>query len=192
MAGGAHVSKQGRGPIRIVVMGVSGSGKTTVASALAEKLCVPFIEGDQLHPQSNIDKMSAGRPLDDADRWPWLDAVADALSDASGGAIVTCSALKKAYRDRLRNRAGKALAFVYLDADPKLLRARMTSRRHHFMPASLLDSQLATLEVPSGEPDVLWQGADAPPREIVAAIVAWLDRKLSPNSPSRRPRPSTE
>ena len=161
----------------IVVMGVSGCGKTSVAEGLAAALGAAFIEGDSLHPAENVEKMSKGIPLDDGDRWPWLDtigrAMADGLDDGKS-VVVSCSALKKAYRDRLRRAAGGALAFVFLKGSRALLTARMEARRNHFMPASLLDSQLATLEDPSGEPGVVTVDIDVSIQEIVATALSGL------------------
>ncbi len=155
----------------IVVMGVSGCGKTSVAEGLAAVLPAAFIEGDSLHPAANVEKMSRGIPLDDEDRWPWLDtigrAMAETLSDGKS-VVVSCSALKKAYRDRLRMAAGGTLAFVFLRGSRDLLMTRMAARRDHFMPVSLLDSQLATLEDPSGEPGVVTVDIDATVEAIVA------------------------
>ncbi len=129
----------------IVVMGVSGSGKTTVGTALAETLGVEYAEADRFHPQANIDKMSSGIPLTDEDRQPWLEAIAGWIRDhqASGG-VVTSSALKYRYRDILRT--GGDVWFLHLDGDRDLLAERMKTRSGHFMPVSLLDSQLADLE----------------------------------------------
>ena len=161
----------------IVVMGVSGCGKTSVAEGLAAALSAAFIEGDSLHPAANVEKMSKGIALDDADRWPWLDIVGRVLSDALAkdeSVVVSCSALKKAYRDRLRTAAGGSLAFVYLKGSRDLLLARMTARRNHFMPASLLDSQLATLEDPTGEAGVVTVDIDASIERIVAAALQGL------------------
>ncbi|WP_313531163.1 gluconokinase [Shinella sp.] len=165
----------------IVVMGVSGCGKTSVAEGLAATLSAAFIEGDSLHPATNVEKMSKGIPLDDADRWPWLDIIGRALSDALAqdkSIVVSCSALKKSYRDRLRAAAGGKLAFVFLKGSRELLLGRMTARRNHFMPASLLDSQLATLEDPSGEPGVIAVDIDAPIERIVAAALQGLAAQI--------------
>ncbi|MFF5448050.1 gluconokinase [Streptomyces sp. NPDC012888] len=130
----------------VVVMGVSGTGKTTVGRLLAEGLGVPYAEGDDFHPARNVERMSAGIPLDDADRWPWLDAVgAWARERAGRGGVVAASALKRAYRDRLRAAAPGAV-FVHLTGDRDLVARRMAARTGHFMPVTLLDSQYAALE----------------------------------------------
>ena len=161
----------------IVVMGVSGCGKTSVAEGLAAALSAAFIEGDSLHPAVNVEKMSKGIALEDTDRWPWLDIIGHALSDALAkdeSVVVSCSALKKAYRDRLRAAVGGSLSFVYLRGSRDLLLARMIARRNHFMPASLLDSQLATLEDPTGEAGVVTVDIDASIDRIVAAALQGL------------------
>ncbi|MGN7705077.1 gluconokinase [Cellulosimicrobium sp. 22601] len=135
-------------PQHLVVMGVAGSGKTTVATLLAQRLGTEYAEADRFHPQANIEKMSAGTPLTDEDRWPWLEAIRDWLSaeaDAGRSGVVTCSALKRSYRDLLRTARGR-VCFVHLDGSPELLAERMEHRSGHFMPTSLLPSQLATLE----------------------------------------------
>lgn len=141
----------------LVMMGVSGSGKTTIAKAVAERLGWPFQEGDDLHPAANVAKMHAGVPLDDDDRAPWLAAVAawiDARLAAHEPGVVTCSALKHAYRDVLVGaRAGVRL--VYLHADKAVIERRLAARTGHYMPASLLDSQFATLEEPGAEEHAL-------------------------------------
>jgi gluconokinase len=136
-----------RKPMHIVVMGVSATGKTSVGELLAEELGCEFVEGDSLHPRRNIEKMEAGTPLTDEDRWPWLQAIADlvAVRDHEGtSTVVTCSALKRKYRDILRDAA--PTFFVHLDAPFQVLEARMQQRTKHFMPASLLRSQFDTLE----------------------------------------------
>lgn len=129
----------------LVVMGVSGSGKSTVGAALAQRLRVPFADADDFHPQANIDKMSAGIPLDDHDRGPWLDAIGEWLAAHPNGGVMSCSALKRSYRDRLRHHA-HGVEFVHLAGTPEVLARRMAGRPGHFMPPSLLRSQLATLE----------------------------------------------
>jgi gluconokinase len=140
-------------PQLIVVMGVSGSGKTTLAEGLSQRLHWAFQEGDSLHPAANVEKMSRGEPLTDEDRWPWLDALGGWLDErarAGTSAVLTCSALRRSYRDRLRDgRPGVRFCHVVAPADA--IRDRVESRRGHYMPASLLPSQLATLE--SLEPD---------------------------------------
>jgi gluconokinase len=161
----------------IVVMGVSGSGKSTLARALAEAWNWDFQEGDELHPPANIDKMRAGLALDDDDRRPWLERVAAwiAAELARGrDGVVTCSALKRRYRDRLR-RAGAGVRFVCIELPPAELERRLR-RRRHFMPASLLDSQLRTLEVPDAAENVLVVAGEDATEDIVAAVGRWLEQ----------------
>jgi gluconokinase len=137
-------------PPALVVMGVSASGKTTLGRLLAERLGWTFQEGDDLHPPANVAKMKAGQPLDDADRWPWLEAIGRWLDDhvaAGQASVVTCSALKRAYRDKLADGRPQVL-FLYIDLDRATLEDRISHREGHFFPASLLDSQLATLQPP--------------------------------------------
>ncbi len=158
-------------PTAIIVMGVSGCGKSSVGADLAARLGLPFIEGDVLHPKANVDKMAAGTPLTDEDRWPWLTIIGETMAGALAkgqGIVVSCSALKKIYRDHLRKAAGGRLAFVYLEGSLALLSARMSARTGHFMPPALLESQLATLEVPTGEPGVVTISIDHPVGSIVA------------------------
>lgn len=164
-------------PVAIVVMGVSGSGKTSVGERLAERLGCAFVEGDQLHPPANIEKMGKGIPLTDDDRWPWLDLIGHELTEARGrseSVVVSCSALKKTYRDRLRQASGGTLYFVFLTGDPKVLEERMGTRTGHFMPASLLQSQLATLESPEGEAGVVTVDIDTSLDDIVANALGGL------------------
>jgi len=130
---------------------VSSSGKSTVGAALGRALHAPFLDGDKYHPEANVEKMRAGTPLTDADRWPWLEALTAALKEAAGKkgvAVGACSALKRAYRDFLTEKAGEAVLFVYLDGSRAVIAERMAKRSHEYMPTSLLDSQFATLEVP--------------------------------------------
>lgn len=130
----------------LVVMGVSGSGKSTVGAALAQRLAVPFEDADDLHPPANIAKMAAGIPLDDDDRRPWLETIGTWLAAHDGhGGVVSCSALKRAYRDQLRVHAARAV-FIHLHGTREVIARRQASRPGHFMPASLLDSQFDTLE----------------------------------------------
>lgn len=135
----------------IIVMGVSSSGKSTAGQSIARRLHVPFLDGDGYHPEANVEKMRAGTPLTDADRWPWLERLAGALHEAAdkkGAAIGACSALKRAYRDFLTEQAGEPITFVYLEGNREIIGERMARRQHEYMPPSLLDSQFATLEVP--------------------------------------------
>jgi gluconokinase len=130
----------------IVVMGVSGSGKSTVGAALAQRLGVPFADADDFHPPANVAKMKAGTPLDDDDRYPWLEAIGGWLADHCGtGGVMSCSALKRKYRDQLRRHCPQT-EFVHLSGSPEVIAARQASRPGHFMPASLMASQFATLE----------------------------------------------
>ncbi len=158
----------------LVVMGVSGSGKSTLARRLADELGWDLQEGDELHPAANLAKMSAGRPLSDADREPWLAAVRawiDAQLDQRRSGVVSCSALRRSYRDWLRR---PGVTFVYLDVGRPELARRLATRAEHFMPAQLLDSQLATLEVPTAaEADVI--RVDGERGDAVTAVLARLD-----------------
>jgi gluconokinase len=140
--------------IRIVVMGVSGSGKSSFGAALAQALALPFADADAFHPAANIRKMQAGTPLTDEDRWPWLDALGAWLAAQPGGGVVACSALRRAYRDRLRA-AAPGLRLVHLEGAPALITARQAARPGHFMPPTLMDSQFATLEPPAPDEDAL-------------------------------------
>jgi len=138
----------------IVVMGVAGSGKTTIASGLAETLGVPFVEGDSLHPPANVKKMAGGIALTDEDRWPWLEAIGDRIEVervTGHGVVVSCSALKHVYRDCLRKQVHGTVQFILLDGSPELIGDRMRKRKGHFMPPALLDSQFATLEKPTAD-----------------------------------------
>lgn len=147
----------------IIVMGVAGSGKTTIGGKLAQKLDAVFIEGDEFHPQSNVEKMRNGIPLEDEDRFPWLEAIgakANRILVSGASAVASCSALKRTYRDYLRQIIGPRVSFIYLDGTVALLSARMSQREGHFMPVALLESQLNTLERPDGEPDVVTISAD--------------------------------
>ncbi|MFC4625674.1 gluconokinase [Daeguia caeni] len=161
---------------RIIVMGVSGSGKSTIGALLATRLALPFVEGDGLHPADNIARMRAGIALQDEDRWPWFDRVAEQLALAEQGVVISCSALKKAYRDYLREKAGAALHFVFLDTASVDLPSRLQGRTGHFMPVSLIESQLATLEAPENEDLVLTVDAAAKPDTIMAACINWLSK----------------
>jgi gluconokinase len=166
------------GPL-LVVMGVCGSGKSTVGRRLAQRLGVDFLEGDELHPPGNVAQMAAGVPLSDADRYDWLLALAGALHQAaqSGrGLVLSCSALKRSYRDVLRSAcdAGAALGavrFVYLHGDHALFSARMALRTEHYMPASLLESQFAILEPPGADELAVTLDASLPVEEITQSVL---------------------
>ncbi|WP_196258738.1 gluconokinase [Pelagibacterium limicola] len=134
----------------IVVMGVSGSGKTTIGEKLAEALGLPFLDADNFHPRANVEKMRGGRSLTDEDRWPWLEIVADAMrntADTRGRVVCACSALRRDYRDFLVKKAGESIAFILLHGDKDVIAKRQANRPGHFMPAALLDSQFATLQL---------------------------------------------
>jgi gluconokinase len=161
---------------KFVVMGVSGSGKSSLAQALASRWAVPYVEGDHLHSQESIDKMAAGIPLADDDRWPWLDRVGAAIlasRSGTGGAVASCSALRLVYRDRLRRAVGPSLRFVLIDLPRSVLEIRMAERPGHFMPPALLDSQLRTLEPPVNEADVLTVDGQHSLGAIVDTVSAW-------------------
>lgn len=159
----------------IVIMGVAGSGKTSVGERIAARLGLPFRDADEFHPEANVAKMSAGIPLEDADRWPWLDAIGAAIHDARGrGIVVACSALKRVYRERIRAAAGYPVQFVFLDGDLATLRQRIGGRRGHFMPPSLLDSQLATLERPGPDEHAVTVAIEPPLDAVVEEALAGL------------------
>ncbi|MFD7441129.1 gluconokinase [Streptomyces sp. NPDC059909] len=163
-------------PHVVVVMGVAGTGKTTIGPLLADALGVPYAEGDDFHPADNIAKMTAGVPLDDADREPWLDAIGRWAHGRAGlGGVVSSSALKRIYRDRLRAAAPDAV-FLHLTGDRALIEQRMAERKGHFMPTALLDSQFATLQsLQEDEPGVAVDVTGSP-EEITERAVAALRR----------------
>jgi gluconokinase len=178
-----------RTPHVVVVMGVAGTGKTTIGPLLADRLGVPYAEGDDFHPQANIDKMSAGIPLDDDDRWPWLDAIgAWARGRAGLGGVVSSSALKRAYRDRLRA-AAPGIVFVHLTGSRELIASRMAQRQGHFMPTELLDSQFATLQPLQADERGVEVGVSGTPEEITERAVAAL-ADLDGATQSAEARPS--
>ena len=161
--------------LHLLVMGVSGSGKSTIGAKLAQALGLPFGDADDFHPPANVQKMSAGTPLTDADRWPWLDALGAWLAVQKGGGVIACSALKRAYRDRLRL-AVPGLRILHLSGAAEMIAARQAARENHFMPASLMASQFATLEAPGPDEAALVLDITAPPEAIIAATAVQLRR----------------
>tara|TARA_B100000745_G_C20107463_1_gene378988 strand:- start:582 stop:1094 length:513 start_codon:yes stop_codon:yes gene_type:complete len=139
---------QNSGITKFIIMGVSGSGKSSVGSLLSNKIDAVFLDGDEMHPPENITKMSSGQPLDDDDRHPWLQNIGKALKDEPGSIIIACSALKKIYRDLIREMAEQEVIFVHLVGSLDIIKNRMSKRTGHFMPLSLLESQFETLETP--------------------------------------------
>ena len=168
-------------PSVLVVMGVSGSGKTTIAALLAGRLRWDFEDADDLHPAANVAKMHAGIPLTDTDRWPWLHAVAgwiDASRAAGRQGVVACSALKRRYRDIIIGDRPD-VQLVYLKGDPKLIRARLTCRHGHFMPAGMLESQFEALEEPTADERPIVISIDRRPREIVDGLLSIIEPTLT-------------
>ena len=157
---------------RLVIMGVSGCGKSSDGARLAARLGLNYRDGDDLHPPENVAKMRAGMPLTDGDRWPWLDRVGQVLL-AEAPVIVGCSALKRAYRDRIRTAAGGPVTFVHLAGSQEVIAARMALRQGHYMPLSLLDSQFAALEPPAAE-EAITVSIDQPLEALVADILRQL------------------
>ena len=163
-------------PTVLVFMGVAGSGKTTVAALVAARLGWRFEEGDALHPRANVDKMAAGRPLTDDDRWPWLARVADWIDerlDAAENGLITCSALKRSYRDLL-NRRGSGVVFVYLAGSKETIARRLATRPGHFMPPSLLESQFADLQEPAPEEPAIRIDVTRPAAVLADEVIARL------------------
>ena len=169
-------NESGGMPCALVAMGVSGSGKSTIADKLAQRLGWRYEDGDKFHPASNVAKMSAGHPLTDKDRWPWLQAIADEidrLCAAGEHAVIACSALKRSYRDVLVH--GRSdVRMIYLEGSQQLIASRLAARKHHFMPPGLLESQFETLEPPGADEHPLTVSIDASVDEIVDAIVQQL------------------
>ena len=166
-------------PAIAVVMGVSGSGKTTVAVLLAAALGCQFQEGDDLHPAANVEKMHTGTPLTDADRWPWLQKIAEEIDGWRGrgeSGVMTCSALKRSYRDTIIGDRSD-VTLVYLRGSHDLIRRRMAARHEHFMPVALLDSQFATLQEPTPDEHPITVDVGGRPAEIVAEIVRQLEQR---------------
>ena len=157
-----------------VVMGVASCGKTTIGMAIAKQIGARFIEGDRLHAPESVAKMSAGIPLTDDDRWPWLARIGETLR-GEDSAIAACSALKKSYREAIARAAGRPVTFIFLQGSRELLSRRIAERKGHFMPPSLLDSQFATLEVPGADERAIAIDIDQPPDAIVALAAAYLN-----------------
>lgn len=163
-------------PRRVVLMGVSGCGKSTVGEGLAQRIGWRFVEGDGLHPSENVAKMAAGQALDDADRAGWLDTLGECLArarQAEQGLVISCSALKRAYRDRLRHGDDRTL-FVHLSGSPELIAQRVAARTHQYMPASLLESQFAALQAPDAAEQALVLDVQQPPTLLIETIVQHL------------------
>ncbi|HET9384111.1 MAG TPA: gluconokinase [Gemmatimonadales bacterium] len=159
---------------RYVIMGVAGSGKTTIGARLAHALEISFVEGDDLHPSANVERMAQGIPLTDEDRLPWLLAIAERLREsvaAGRGVVVTCSALKRSYRDLLRSKGAADTRFVYLSGDRDVIAERLRQRRGHFMPPALLASQFAALEEPASDEQAWVCDVRQSPDTIVAALL---------------------
>ena len=159
----------------IVVMGVSGVGKSSIGQGIADRIGGRYVDADDLHPAVNVAHMAAGKPLNDDMRWPWLDKCGQVLDAGrrTGDIVLACSALKRIYRDRLRDNV-RDLVLVYLEADRDLIWSRMEARKNHYMPASLLDSQLATLEPPTDDENPITVRTDIPVEQIVDAVMAQL------------------
>ena len=168
-------------PLRLIVMGVSGCGKSTMAAALSERLGLDMVDGDDLHLPESVAKMRAGIALQDEDRWPWLERIGDYLSQPHAqGRVVACSALKRIYRDRIREQAGD-VCFVFLDGDFDLIQKRMHQRVGHYMQPGLLDSQFRTLEKPQAdEPDVIRLPITEPVQDMVEQALNALHTRLHP------------
>jgi len=172
-------------PAAIIVMGVSGSGKSTIGALLAERLGWPFADADGFHPAANVAKMAAGQPLTDEDRWPWLDAIAAHIGAArttGQPVVVACSALRRAYRERLRAGHGD-LIFLHLAGAPAVIAERQAARQGHFMPPSLMASQFATLEDPAAEADAVTVSVQASPHEVVGNILSSLSERGAIGAP---------
>lgn len=163
-------------PVVVVAMGVSGSGKTTIAALLAAAMHWEFREGDDLHPAANVEKMSRGIPLNDEDRWPWLRAIAEVIDGWCArrqSGVLTCSALKRSYRDVIVDQR-EGVVLLYLKGSRDLIARRMAARHEHFMPVALLDSQFATLEEPTEDEHPIVESIDGQPADIVRAVVEEL------------------
>ncbi len=167
----------GNAPRLMVVMGVAGCGKSTIADGIARALKGTYLDGDSFHPPENIAKMSAGTPLTDADRWPWLTTFSEEIAKREGPVVGACSALKRSYREHITNRAGEPVCFIYLDGSKDLIAARMNARAGHFMPPSLLDSQFAALEIPGANENAISVDISGTADDIVALAMSQLHNK---------------
>ena len=166
------------GGVAVITMGVSGCGKSTLGAMLARQLGCSFLEGDAFHDARAVANMRAGKPLDDDDRWPWLDRLGAAIGETlatEGRVVAACSALRRSYRERLRGAIGGPARFVLLDVGHGELLRRLTERSDHYMPVSLLDSQLATLERPAADEAVFTLAALAEPERLCEMVRTWLD-----------------
>lgn len=157
--------------MRFVVMGVSGCGKSHIGAAFAKATGATYIDGDDLHLDEHIAKMAAGQPLTDADRGPWLDRVGAALSDAADGAVMCCSALRRAYRDRIAAAVDGPVTFLHLSGSPEVIAERLNNRAGHFMPPALLESQFAALEVPTADEAVVSVDIDQSPEAVLGQLL---------------------
>lgn len=158
--------------MKYVVMGVSGCGKSAIGAGFADAIDGMFIDGDDLHSASNVAKMATGMPLTDEDRAPWLHDVGQTLAAHDGDVVIGCSALKRAYRDMIRQRAGGPVKFLHLHGDKAVIVKRMSEREGHFMPTALLDSQFATLELPQVDEDAITVDIDQTPSDIISELLA--------------------
>ncbi len=164
-------------PARLIVMGVTGCGKTTVGALLAGRLNARFLDGDDYHPTANVEKMASGKPLTDDDRWPWLDRLGDVFEKSvaeQDRVVLGCSALRRIYRDRLTNACAAAPLFIHLSGRRELIHGRMAARRDHYMPVGLLDSQIATLEPMEQDENAIALEVDATADQITSRILELL------------------
>ncbi|WP_246085209.1 gluconokinase [Rhizobium glycinendophyticum] len=159
---------------KIIVMGVAGSGKSSVGAALGAAMGAPYLDGDDLHSAENIAKMSAGIALTDDDRWPWLTKIGETLTGHPGTILIGCSALKRTYRDLIRKTAERPVTFIHCAGSRSLIAERMAKRPGHFMPMSLLDSQFAALELPGADEDAITLNIAAPLLDLVAKAMTQL------------------
>ncbi|MDO1585240.1 gluconokinase [Rhizobium oryzicola] len=167
-----------RWPQHMVLMGVAGSGKSTVGEALAQAITAVYLDGDDLHPAENIAKMSRGEPLTDEDRWPWLAKVGQKLHDSTTVTIIGCSALKRIYRDKIREETGGPVTFIHLSGSRELIASRMGARTGHFMPTTLLDSQFAALEPPGADEDAVTVDIDQTLPSLTSDIIRRLRERM--------------